>query len=213
MHSRKTLYTTLVALVAGTTIVACTTRDRDVAVADSTTAANVAPAAAPVDTTTSAGAVTNENGWTDGQIVAFMDAANNGEIEEGKLAERKATNPAVKAFARQLVADHQAMLKDARALASKQGLTTDANRDDVRDLLNDTQDELKDLSDKPAGKDWDEEYIDKQIDGHKDVLNKLQDLEKNTTDPQLKEALNKAVGKVQSHLTKAQDIKDNKLKD
>jgi putative membrane protein len=213
MHTRRTLYTTLAALVAGTTVVACTTRDRDVAVADSTAAANVPAAAAPVDTTTSAGAVTNENGWTDGQVVAFMDAANNGEIEQGKLAARKATNPAVKAFARQLVADHEAMLKDARALASKKGITPDANRDDVHDLLNDTQDELKDLTDKPAGKDWDEEYLDKQIDGHKDVLNKLQDLEKNTTDPQLKEALNKAVGKVQSHLTKAQDIKDNKLKE
>lgn len=212
MHTRRTLYSTLAALVASTTIVACTTRDRDVAVADSTAAANVPPAAAPIDTTTAAGAVTNESGWTDGQVVAFMDAANNGEIEEGKLAARKATNPAVKAFARQLVADHEAMMKDAQALASKQGIAPDANRDDVHDLLNDTQDELKELTDKPAGKDWDEAYLDKQIDGHKDVLNKLQDLEKNTADPQLKEALNKAVGKVQSHLTKAQDIKDNKLK-
>jgi putative membrane protein len=212
MHTRKTLYGTLAALLAGTTIMACTTRDRDVAVADSTAVPAAEPAAAPVDTTTSAGAVSNSD-WSNAQIVAFMDAANNGEIEEGKLAARKATNPAVKAFARQIVADHEAMLRDARALAVKQGIAPDSTKDDVHDLLNDTRDELKDLTDKPAGKDWDEEYIDKQIDGHKDVLSKLQDLEKTTTDPQLKEALNKAVGKVQSHLTKAQDIKDNKLKD
>ena len=46
----------------------------------------------------------------------------------------------------------------------------------------------------------------------KAVLDKLQDFEKATTNAQLKEMLNKAVGKVQSHLTKAQDIKDNKIK-
>jgi putative membrane protein len=212
MPTRLTLYTTLAALAAGAALTACSgDRDHQVAVADSTAAPAVAPAPAVYDTAAAAGTVSHD-GWTDGQIVAFMDAANNGEIEEGKLAERKATNPAVKAFARQLVADHQAMLRDARALASKQGFAIDTTKSDVHDLVNDTRDNLKDLADKPAGKDWDEEYLDKQIDGHKDVLSKLQDAEKATTDPQLKEALNKAVGKVQSHLTKAQDIKDNKLK-
>ena len=74
------------------------------------------------------------------------------------------------------------------------------------------RDELTDLTNKPAGKDWDGAFMDKEIDGHKAVLDKLQDFEKSTTNPKLKEALNKAVGKVQSHLTKAQDIKDNKIK-
>ena len=50
------------------------------------------------------------------------------------------------------------------------------------------------------------------IDDHQAVLDKLQDAAKNTTDANVRSALEKATGKVQQHLTKAQDIKNNKLK-
>jgi predicted outer membrane protein len=45
------------------------------------------------------------------------------------------------------------------------------------------------------------------VDDHKAVLDKLQDAAKNATDPNAKKALEDAVGKVQTHLTKAQDIR------
>jgi putative membrane protein len=78
--------------------------------------------------------------------------------------------------------------------------------------MNDARDELKDLNDKAAGADWDAAFIDKEIDGHQKVLDKLQDASKNSNDADLRAALEKASGKVQQHLTKAQDIKANKLK-
>ena len=62
------------------------------------------------------------NGWTDAQILAFATAANKGEIAEGKLAETKATNAKVKAFARQMVADHTKMLAEGTAFAKKSRL-------------------------------------------------------------------------------------------
>jgi putative membrane protein len=150
--------------------------------------------------------------WTDAQILAFASAANSGEIAEGRLAERKATNPAVKAFARQMVADHSAMLAEGKSFASKNNIRPDTTKDDVTDLKKDSRDLVKDLTNKKAGKDWDEDYIEHEIDGHKKVLDKLQDAEKATTNADLKAMLTKAVGKVQEHLTKAEDIKDNKLK-
>ena len=52
------------------------------------------------------------NGWTDGHILAYAAAASNGEIAEGKAAQAKARDAGVKAFARQMVADHQAMLAE-----------------------------------------------------------------------------------------------------
>ena len=54
--------------------------------------------------------------------------------------------------------------------------------------------------------------MSKQVDEHKAVLDKLQNFEKSTTNTKLKDMLNTAVGKVQSHLTKAQDVNDNKIK-
>ena len=161
---------------------------------------------------TGAAARGGSRNWTDAQILGFASAANSGEIAEGRLAERKATNPAVKAFARQMVADHSAMLAEGKSFASKNNIRPDTTKDDVTDLKKDSRDLVKDLTSKKAGKDWDEDYIEHEIDGHKKVLDKLQDAEKATTNADLKAMLTKAVGKVQEHLTKAEDIKDNKLK-
>ncbi|MFL5574943.1 MAG: DUF4142 domain-containing protein [Gemmatimonadaceae bacterium] len=151
-------------------------------------------------------------GWTDASILGFTRAANMGEVEEGRLGERKATNPAVKAYARQIVADHQALLTEGQTLARKITVAADTTADDVRDVMKSSRDEVKDLTDKKPGRDWDEDFVEKQIDGHKKVLDKLQDAAKNTTNADLRAALEKASGKVQQHLTKAQDLKDNQLK-
>jgi putative membrane protein len=151
-------------------------------------------------------------GWTEPSILGYASAANAGEIEEAKLAEKRATNPAVKAFAKELAADHEAMLAEGKSLAGKLNVTADTAGGDAHDLMNDSRDHLKSLNDKAAGADWDEEFIDHAIDMHQKVLDKLQDAAKNSSNAELRTALEKATGKVQQHLTKAQDIKANKLK-
>ena len=151
-------------------------------------------------------------GWTPASIFGYTVAADSGEVQLGKLAQKKATNPAVKAFAREMVTDHSAMLKADHTLGTKLNATWDSTANNVGDVLNHTRDAIKDLTDKAAGADWDGDYIDKMIDDHQSVLDKLQDAAKNTNDADVRAALEKATGKVQEHLTKAQDIKNNKLK-
>ena len=51
--------------------------------------------------------------------------------------------------------------------------------------------------------------MEKMIDDHQKVLDKLEDAAKNTTHADVRAALTKATGKVQEHLTKAQSIKAN----
>ena len=151
-------------------------------------------------------------GWSPASIVGYTVAVDSGEVQLGRLAEKKAKNPAVKAFAREMVTDHSAMLKGDHSLGTKLSTKWDSTADNVGDVLNHTRDEIKDLTDKAAGADWDGDYIDKMIDDHQSALDKLQDAAKNTTDANVRAALEKATGKVQEHLTKAQDIKNNKLK-
>ena len=148
------------------------------------------------------------NGWTDGHILAYAAAANTGEVAEGKAAQAKARDAGVKAFARQLVTDHQAMLAEGNAFAKKHNVVPDTAQDDVRDLMKDSRDHIKDLGDKAAGADWDKSYLDGEIDGHQKVLDKLQDAAKNTTNADLRAMLVKASGKVQEHLTKARALKE-----
>jgi putative membrane protein len=196
----------------GSTLAACAVlsacqKKGDVAVTDTT----AAPAAAPAmtDTTASAGTVApTKTDWTDAQILAFASAANAGEIQEATIAESKATSPAVKSFARLMVADHKKMQADGKALATKLAITPDSTRSDVTDLSKDVSDQVKDLNDKQAGKDWDTDYVGKQVDDHQKVLDTLQDASKSAQNPELKDALSKAIGKVQEHLTKAKNLKD-----
>src|SRR5947208_11524787 len=150
---------------------ACKGNDR-YASTDSAHAANDS-AAGRVDTTHRADSTvaardtgTAHGGWTPGSILAYVAAANNAEIQEGRLAEKKATNAEVKAFARQMVADHQAMQSEGKSLASKMKATVDTTANEANDLRNGARDELKDLTDKKAGADWDKNFIDKEIDGH-----------------------------------------------
>lgn len=207
----------MLALSAATLLVAC--KGNGNANTDTTTAAGAvatgsdsANRAAGATTSASASANTNNNSWTDAQILAFASAANKGEIAEGKLAETKATNPKVKAFARQLVTDHTSMLSEGNSFAKKNNITPDSTKSDVQDLEKNAQSDMQDLQSKAKGNDWDKDFVDKEIDGHKQVLQKLQDMQNATSNAQLKEMLTKAQQKVQSHLDKAQALKDSTLK-
>jgi putative membrane protein len=213
MNKRRT--SALIAFsVAAASLSACKANNGN---AVDTAAARTDSAAGRVDSATRASADSLKNntvrsGWTEPNILGFAWAANNGEIKLGQLAETKATNAKVKAYARELVTDHRAMLADGKTMATKLKATPDTVADNAHDIINHGRDELKDLTDKKAGADWDKDYIDKMIDDHQKVLDKLQDAAKNTTNTDLRAALEKATGKVQQHLTKAQDIKNNVLK-
>jgi len=203
----------IIALTAATLLVAC--KPKENAATDTSTAAGAVATgsdSANRARTDSTSAANSNNGWTDGQILAFAGAANKGEIAEGKLATTKATNAKVKAFARQMVTDHTAMLNEGTSFAKKNNITPDSTKSDVVDLQKDALDEMKDLETKAKGADWDKEFIDKEIDGHKKVLDKLQSAQNATTNQQLKDMLTKATAKVQEHLSKAQAIKDSTLK-
>ena len=211
MKHRRTSAVIAVAVVTASSLVAC--KSKESAATDS--AAGRVDSAAVVDSVKRADSLkaTARSGWTEPSILGYVAAANNGEIELGQLGAKKATNAKVKAYARELVAEHRTLLAEGKSMATKLSATADTAADNVRDLMNHARDEVKDLTEKAAGADWDKDFINKMIDDHQKVLDKLQDAAKNTTNADLRAALEKATGKVQQHLTKAQDIKANVLKD
>ena len=208
------------------TLCACSPRDR--AAVDSAADTMASRVGATVDTAanrvgaavdtaarkmeSAAGSVVKRGGWTDASVLGFIGANNAGEVRESQLAVKKATNPAVKKFAQELVTQHRALALEMKALAAKMSVTPDTADGDVHDVMDNARDQIKELTDKPAGADWDKQYIDNQIEDHKDMLDKLQDAAKNTSSAELRGAIEKATGSVQEHLTKAQSIKENELK-
>ena len=214
----------LVRATAAIVLTLCACRPQDRSAADTTankvgaavdTAAGRVGAAADTAarrTDSAAASVAKRGGWTDASVLGFIGANNAGEVRLGQLAEKKATNPALKKFAQQLVTEHRALAVEMRSLAQKLAVTPDTADNDVHKVMDNARDRIKELTDKSAGADWDKKYIDDQIDDHKDMLDKLQDAAKNTNSAELRAAIEKASGKVQEHLTKAQSIKENDLK-
>jgi len=66
-------------------------------------------------------------GPSDPEIVAIVLAANEADVNAGKQAQGKAQKADVKAFADRMVADHSSVNKQAQDLATKLGVTPQAN--------------------------------------------------------------------------------------
>lgn len=150
--------------------------------------------------------------WADANVLGYTTVANRGEIALGKLGEKMATDPAVRSFARMLVTDHEQMLARMKGLATKLSAMPDTSAGDANDLARHDADEISDLNGKAKGIDWDRAFIDEAIEGHEKILSQLQDAAKNSPSAAVRASLEQASGKVQEHLTKAQDIKTNVLK-
>ena len=197
------------ALVCAGALGACSKADRtaDTAAARTDSAAGRLDSAAAARTDSGMNNMANAGAWTNDHIFGFAHNANAGEIALGKLASTKATNAKVKEFGREMVKDHTDMMGDMHSLMGKVNATADSTWDDAKDLADHGRDELKDLTDKAKGADWDKVYIDGAVDDHQKVLDKLQDAAKNSTDSTVTASLAKATAKVQEHLTKAQSIK------
>ena len=212
-HTSRFTKLSLTLLCAGA-LGACSSADRT---ASDTAAARTDSVAGRLDSTgmamgDSAHANMNASGaWSNDHFFGYTHNADNGEIALGKLASTKATNAEVKAFAKQMVTDHQAMMTEMHSLMGKLNAQVDSTWDDAKSIADDGRDKLADLTSKAAGADWDKNYIENQIDVHQRVLGKLTDAVKNNTDKSVTDALTKASAKVQEHLTKAESI-NSKLK-
>jgi putative membrane protein len=206
-HAHR-LTTISMALVCATALGACSKSERtaDTAAARTDSAAGRIDSTAMAKSDSGMNTAHNAGAWTNDHIFGFAHNANEGEIALGKLAETKATNAKVKAYAAEMVKDHTQMMKDAHALMGKVKATADSTWDDAKDVASNGADKLKELTDKAKGADWDKNYIDYQVDAHQKVLGKLQDAAKATTDSTVSAGLAKATATVQEHLTKAQSI-------
>jgi putative membrane protein len=128
---------------------------------------NANPNASPGAVGTSGSVDRNAVSSADKEFVHDVSIANAAEIELGKLAADRAASPQVKQFAQMMIEDHTRARDSLNTLASTHNLMTTA-------LLDDKHRDLKDKLSALKGAEFDREYIDAMVDGHKDVLDKLE---------------------------------------
>ncbi|HXS11096.1 MAG TPA: DUF4142 domain-containing protein [Acidobacteriaceae bacterium] len=133
----------------------------------------------------------------------FLTEASKGnydEIQLGKLAEQKATNPAVKAFGRRMVTDHTKLGAKMKPYADEWGITQPSG------LSEDGQKEYDKLN-SMSGADFDKEYISDMVSDHSKDLDAFTKEVEDTKDAKFKVTVEQGKSVVAAHKNMAYDLK------
>lgn len=136
----------------------------------------------------------------DKKFLATAAQSDQNEIALSQLAQQKATNPAVKAFADEMVDEHMKMTASMKPFAEEWSLTPPSGPD------SDHQDELKKLQGL-SGNDFDKEYISDMVTDHSKALSAFTSEAKDTKNVKFRTAVIKGKTAVAAHKNMAYDLK------
>jgi putative membrane protein len=138
----------------------------------------------------------------DAQIAHIVVTANTVDIEAGKLAEKQAKSPEVKAFGKQMVTDHSAVNKQATDLAKKLKVTPEDNPTS-QSLKSGGEANVKKLKGL-KGADFDKAYVDQEVTYHQAVLDAIdKTLIPSAKNAELKALIEKVRPAIDGHLQHA----------
>jgi putative membrane protein len=135
----------------------------------------------------------------DKKFLAMAAQSDQNEIALSKLAEQKATNPAVKAFAEKMVTEHTQMTASMKPFVDAWGLTppTGPDADHQKEL-----DKLSGLS----GNDFDKAYMKDMVSDHSKALSEFTKEAKDTKDAKFRAVVLKGKTAVAAHKNMAYDL-------
>ncbi len=133
-----------------------------------------------------------------------LKAADGGmaEVEMGNLGKEKATNPSIKEYAANMVADHTKANEELKALAASKNITLPASVSEYH------QEHLTKLSEKKTNE-FDKDYIDMMVDDHQKTVDLFEKQSKEGKDADLKAFATNTLPTLRSHLDAAKALKDN----
>lgn len=102
---------------------------------------------------------------SDSEFVNDVASMNMAEIELSRMAFEKATRPDIKAFAQQLIKDHDMSGNNLRSIVSDQSWPAQ---------LDDKHREIADTLAKKQGADFDRDYLKAVIEGHQNLAARLE---------------------------------------
>jgi len=124
------------------------------------------------------------------------------EIQLGQLASTNGMMDEVKAMGKMMENDHTKSLNELKSLAAKKSITIPAT------LTDDGQSSYKKISDK-SGKDFDKEYCDMMVNGHKDAIDKFEKASNDATDPDIRQWASSTLPALRAHLDHAIKCQDD----
>ena len=129
------------------------------------------------------------------------------EISLGKLAHKKSSNKDVKEFGKMMETAHMKALADLQKLASKKTISIPA------ELPQDAKNKYNNFETK-SEKDFNKDYIDKMVSGHKDAIQLFEKHSTDSKDEDIKTWATSMLPELRTHLDHAVEIQEklSKLK-
>jgi putative membrane protein len=139
----------------------------------------------------------------DAQFLVDAASINMEEIRLGELAQKNGTMADVKQLGREMQNDHSKALTGVKDLATKKSVTLPT------DLPQDAYDSYKKLADKKQGADFDKEYCDMMVDGHKKAIDKFEKAAADGKDSDIRSWANSMLPSLRAHLDHAMVCQEN----
>lgn len=137
----------------------------------------------------------------DAQFIVDAAAINMEEIKLGELAETRATMDNTKQFAQMMVQEHTTGYTQVTQLASSKSITIPGG---LSDAAQKNYDKLS--GDKDA--DFDKDYWDMMVNGHKDAIDKFEKASAEANDADIKSWATNTLPALRTHLEKAQQYQE-----
>jgi putative membrane protein len=134
---------------------------------------------------------------------SFMTKAAQGgmaEVEMGRLAVEKSSNPQVKQFGQRMVNDHTNANRELKQIASQKQVTLPTEMDAKQQS---TMNRLSKLS----GAQFDRAYMQDMVKDHEEDVAEFQREANNGSDPDVKAFAGKTLPTLKSHLQSAEDTR------
>jgi len=145
---------------------------------------------------------TDKSGLSSADRKFFTDASQGGmlEVELGKIAAGKGSNPDVKTFGQRMVDDHSKANDQLKDLASKKNVK-------LLDKLSPSKQKVVDKYNKLSGAAFDSSYISNMVTDHKQDVAEFKKEAKSGKDADLKSWAGTTLPTLEDHLKMAEDTK------
>ena len=142
---------------------------------------------------------------TDAEIASVAVTANQIDIEYAQIAQKKSKNADVLKFAETMAKDHQSVIDQAVALATKLGVTPKDNATTKSFLAGAVK--TKAMLNSKNGNAFNKAYIDNEVAYHKAAINEVENvLIPDATNSELKNLLQSALPIFKTHLAHAEMV-------
>ncbi len=141
----------------------------------------------------------SDRAFDDQTFVMKASEAGLAEVNMGRVAAKRASNPAVKEFAERMVKDHSKANDELIALANKK-------RFKVAPRMDKTHQTMSDKLMASSGADFDRMYMEGQLKAHEKAVELFEKETKSGKDEQLKKWAEDTLPTLREHLKMAKDV-------